>query len=111
VNREVGYSPAPRGFSADVEKVFELIQSDILGEKFETLPQDYFTLTTEVIDQGYKVMFDTLIPQFEQQLNARKASAQSMLQSINWLLPASRFPAAQARKATRPQAWRHRLKR
>ncbi len=72
-------SGATRQFSDDVEKVFALIQSDILEEKFETPPQDYFALTTQVIDQGYKVMFETLIPQFEQQLKARKASAQNML--------------------------------
>jgi methyl-accepting chemotaxis protein len=76
---EPALSGTTRQFSTDVEKIFALIQSDILEEKFETPPQDYFALTTQVIDQGYKVMFDTLIPQFEQQLNARKTSAQNML--------------------------------
>ena len=70
---------ATREFSEGVETVFALIRSDILTEKFETPPQDYFALTTKVIDMGYKVMFETLIPQFEQQLEARKAAAQRML--------------------------------
>ena len=64
-----------REFSDGAEKIFVLVQSDILGEKFETPPQEYFALTTQVIDLGYKVMFETLIPQFELQLEARKAAA------------------------------------
>lgn len=49
---------------------------DILGEKFTTAPQDYFALTTQVIDIGYKMMFETLIPQFESQLQGRVALAE-----------------------------------
>jgi methyl-accepting chemotaxis protein len=64
-----------REFSDGAERIFVLVQSDILGEKFETPPQEYFALTTQVIDLGYKVMFETLIPQFELQLEARKAAA------------------------------------
>ena len=66
-------------FSSGVEKIFALLRDDILGEKFTTPPQDYFAMTTQVIDQGYKVMFETLIPQFEQQLNKRMAEAQRVL--------------------------------
>jgi len=66
-------------FSDGVDKVFALVRDDILGEKFATAPQDYFAMTTQIIDIGYKMMFDTLIPQFEQQLLARKAKAQQVL--------------------------------
>lgn len=66
-------------FSSGVEKIFTLVREDIIGEKFATPPQEYFALTTQVIDIGYKVMFDTLIPQFEKQLQDRKASAQRTL--------------------------------
>ncbi len=66
-------------FSDGAEKLFVLVREDILGEKFSTPAQEYFAATTQVIDLGYKVMFDTLIPQFEQQLQARKAEAQRQL--------------------------------
>jgi len=70
---------ANREFSDGVEHIFALLKSDILSGVFSTPPQDYFALTTRVIDQGYKVMFETLIPQFETQLNVRKAAAQKLL--------------------------------
>ncbi len=66
-------------FSEGAEKIFTLVRNDILGEKFETLPQDYFAMLTQEIDLGYKVMFDTLIPQFEQQLQARVDHARKVL--------------------------------
>jgi methyl-accepting chemotaxis protein len=66
-------------FSEGAEKIFTLVRNDILGEKFETLPQDYFAMLTQEIDLGYKVMFDTLIPQFEQQLQARVDHARKAL--------------------------------
>lgn len=68
-----------REFTEGAEKIFSLVRNDILGEKFETPPQEYFALTTQVIDLGYKMMFETLIPQFEQQLELRKANARSLL--------------------------------
>jgi methyl-accepting chemotaxis protein len=78
-----GLQPALAGptkaFSDGVEKIFVLVREDILGEKFTTDPKDYFALTTQVIDTGYKVMFDVLIPQFEQQLNQRVSHARSEL--------------------------------
>ncbi len=66
-------------FSNGAEKIFALVRDDILGERFSTAPQDYFALTTQVIDLGYKMMFETLIPQFEQQLAARRTAAQQSL--------------------------------
>jgi len=66
-------------FSVNAEKIFSLVRDDILGEKFETPPQDYFALTTQEIDLGYKVMFDTLLPQLEQQLQGRADQARKVL--------------------------------
>ena len=66
-------------FSDGVEKVVALVREDILAERFQTSAQDYFNLTTAIIDSGYKTMFDVLIVEFERQLNARKASAQQSL--------------------------------
>ncbi len=66
-------------FSDGSEKLFALVRDDILGEKFVTEPQTYFGQVTQVIDLGYKVMYDTLIPQFEQQLQKRMNHATNML--------------------------------
>lgn len=74
-----GLSGPSKEFSDGADKIFGLVRNDIIGEKFETAPQDYFAMTTQVIDLGYKMMFDTLIPQFEQQLNARMEKAHKTL--------------------------------
>ncbi|WP_226408707.1 methyl-accepting chemotaxis protein [Dechloromonas denitrificans] len=66
-------------FSDGAEKVFALVRDDILGEKFATPPQEYFALTTQVIDLGYKVMYEVLIPQFEKQLNERVNESRRIL--------------------------------
>ena len=76
---EGALSGPSREFTEGSEKIFTLVRSDILGEKFETPPQEYFGQTTKIIDLGYKIMFETLIPQFEQQLELRKQAAQRML--------------------------------
>ncbi|OMG51678.1 hypothetical protein BJN45_17320 [Azonexus hydrophilus] len=66
-------------FTEASQKVFKLVQEDILNERFETKPADYFAMTTQVIDLGYKIMYETLIPQFEKQLQARQSHAENML--------------------------------
>jgi len=66
-------------FTEASQKVFKLVQEDILNERFETKPADYFAMTTQVIDLGYKIMYETLIPQFEKQLQARQAHAENVL--------------------------------
>lgn len=66
-------------FSDGAEKIFALVRDDILGEKYATNPQAYFALTTQLIDVGYKVMYETLIPQFEKQLQNRMVAAERML--------------------------------
>ncbi len=76
---ESALSAPSREFTEGAEKIFALVRNDILGEKFETPPQEYFAMATQIIDLGYKMMFETLIPQFEQQLELRKANASSLL--------------------------------
>ena len=66
-------------FSDNVEKVFAIVREDIISERFQTAPQDYFAQTTVIIDAGYKTMFDVLISEFERQLNARKNEANQSL--------------------------------
>jgi methyl-accepting chemotaxis protein len=66
-------------FTAATGKVFALVREDILDERFQTSAADYFALTTQVIDLGYRIMYDTLIPQFEKQLEKRQADAERVL--------------------------------
>jgi methyl-accepting chemotaxis protein len=66
-------------FSDNVGKVFGLVREDILSERFSTAAQDYFNQTTSIIDAGYKTIFDVLIPEYERQINARKAVAEKTL--------------------------------
>jgi methyl-accepting chemotaxis protein len=70
-------------FSAEVNEIFKLLQDDVFSEKFETQPKAYFALTTKVIDDGYKMMFETLFPHLEAQLNIRlEKSRMTMLMNI-----------------------------
>ncbi|HJW27098.1 MAG TPA: methyl-accepting chemotaxis protein [Rhodocyclaceae bacterium] len=59
---------ASRSFSADVDKVAKAVQQDILAERFQITPQDYFDLATGAIDHGYQIMYGVLIPGLERQL-------------------------------------------
>ena len=87
IEKVLRFAPALQGslaapakeFSDGAERIFALVRSDILGEKFETPPQAYFDQVTQVIDLGYKVMYDTLIPQFEQQLQKRIDEAKRVI--------------------------------
>ncbi len=72
---EPSLSGPTKEFSAGAEKIFTLVREDILGERFATPAQDYFAQTTQVIDLGYKIMFETLLPQFEKQLEVRREAA------------------------------------
>jgi methyl-accepting chemotaxis protein len=74
-----GLSRATREFSSETEKIIALVRDDILGEKYATTPQDYLARTTGLIDLGYKVIYDTLIPQFELQLHERTKQARQVL--------------------------------
>ena len=76
---QAGLSAPAKEFSDGAEKIFALVRNDILSEKFATEPKDYFAQTTQIIDLGYKVMYEVLIPQFEQQLKERMAAARSAL--------------------------------
>ena len=68
-----------REFAGEVDKLANLVRDDIMGERFYSAPQAYFSQGTEVIDRGYRMMFEVLTPQFEQQLQARAADARQVL--------------------------------
>ncbi|THF65529.1 methyl-accepting chemotaxis protein [Pseudothauera nasutitermitis] len=68
-----------REFSEAASRIFAVVRDDILPERFATLPAEYYALTTGTIDTGYRAMFETLLPQFETQLNANKEQARKAL--------------------------------
>jgi methyl-accepting chemotaxis protein len=66
-------------FDTAVGNAVALIKKDILGGAFEINPQDYFNLTTAVIDQGNKTMSDVLLPALDKSIRARIAALQTSL--------------------------------
>jgi methyl-accepting chemotaxis protein len=68
-----------RDFSESSAQVSKLIVEDMMGGVFATVPKDYFDLTTRAIDQGYKQMFDTMLPALEKLINRRIANLQQGL--------------------------------
>ena len=73
------------GVAAD--KVSALVNQDILSGSYQTLPADYFALTSAAIDKGYKEMFESLVPTLEKLLQQRIERAQRELR-INIALSA-----------------------
>jgi methyl-accepting chemotaxis protein len=74
---------APNGeFSTGVGKVAQLLRDEVLGERYSVSAQDYFNTTSQVIDQGYKVMSDVLVVQFERQLTERERGAAGELMLV-----------------------------
>ncbi|WP_300335423.1 methyl-accepting chemotaxis protein [Accumulibacter sp.] len=73
------------GVAAD--KVSALVNQDILSGSYQTLPADYFALTSAAIDKGYKEMFESLFPTLEKLLQQRIERAQRELR-INIALSA-----------------------
>ena len=62
------------GFTASTHKVFSVVREEVLGERFSISPDAYFALTTALLDQGYKIIFESLLPQLEIRLQSRLAS-------------------------------------
>ncbi|MDD2885239.1 MAG: methyl-accepting chemotaxis protein [Dechloromonas sp.] len=73
-----------KAFSMGVKGVFKLIEDDLFSEQFNTVPKDYFALTTQVIDTGYALMYDTLIPTFESRLQERMHEARQLLLGVTF---------------------------
>ena len=73
------------GVAAD--KVSALVNQDILSGSYQTLPADYFAMTSAAIDKGYKEMFERLVPTLEKLLQQRIERAQRELR-INIALSA-----------------------
>ena len=62
---------ANQELNASTQKIVALIHTEILDERFAIAPNDYFAATTALLDQGYKIMYEVLIPQLEKRLRER----------------------------------------
>ena len=60
-------------------EVNKLVVDDILSGSFTTAPPAYFKLTTDVIDIGYKQLFENLLPVLESELETRQGQLQRNL--------------------------------
>ena len=65
--------------AGSVRKVVHLMESDILAERFNTAPKDFFDLSTRAIDQSYLQLYESLLPATEALLKERIARAENML--------------------------------
>ena len=60
-----------RDMRAAAEKLTTLVNQDILSGTYATPPGEYFALTTDSLEKGYREMFETLFPTLEQLLQQR----------------------------------------
>ena len=68
-----------REFDAGVQNVLGMVRDEILGEKYGIGANDYFATTTALLDQGYKLMHEVLVPVLKDGLSKRRASLQREL--------------------------------
>jgi methyl-accepting chemotaxis protein len=93
VDKVIAFSPATRSavesaakeFDKSMADTLDLVRKDVLGAVFDTNSQDYFNLTTKVIDKGYATMFDILMPALDKVIRARIKSAETEL-NITFLI-------------------------
>lgn len=64
---------------ADTGKLVKLVNEDIIGSVFATVPADYFNLATAVIDTGYKQTYEILQPALRSLIDARAERAHNKL--------------------------------
>ncbi len=59
-------------FAQSFANVAKLVNEDVLGGVFATQPGAYFKMTTDVIDIGYRQLYDVLLPALEKELAERE---------------------------------------
>ncbi len=62
-------------FNNELPALLQLVHADIIGAKYETAPDDYFSRATVVIDKGYEQLFETLLPTASRLIQGRLQSA------------------------------------
>ncbi len=62
-------------FNNELPALLQLVHTDIIGAKYDTAPDDYFSRATVVIDKGYEQLFDTMLPTATRLIQVRLLSA------------------------------------
>jgi len=60
-------------------KIFELLNSDILHEKYVTEPEAFFQIMTDAIDKSYLMMHQVLLPTTAELINQRESEVKQLL--------------------------------
>jgi methyl-accepting chemotaxis protein len=71
--------PAIKSFDAEIGSIVARINQDILSGALEGNPQDYFNATTALIDKGYALMAEILVPELQSALKKRIVAAERSL--------------------------------
>ena len=71
-----------REFDANVQKVLGMVRDEVLSEKYGIGANDYFSTTTALLDQGYKLMHRVLLPLLKDGLSARRSALQRELVGV-----------------------------
>ncbi len=72
-------SAASRDITDSAQQITGLVASDILTGHFATFPNDFFGMSTAVIDKSYTQLYETLLPTTETLIKARIAKAENTL--------------------------------
>lgn len=72
-------SKASKDIVESVEHIIDLVWTDILGEQFITLPENFFTQVTTAIDKSYATMYQTLLPTTKSLITTRLQKAKNTL--------------------------------
>jgi len=59
--------------------IFDLVELDIIQEHYSTTPKDFFQITTDAIDNTYKIMFKVLLPTTELLIKKQRSNAEQVL--------------------------------
>jgi len=61
------------------QRIFELLKSDILHEKYLTAPEEFFQIMTDAIDKSYLTMYQVLLPTTTELINQRQSEVKQLL--------------------------------
>lgn len=70
---------ASKQITESAQQIINLVQYDLLGEKFHTQPEDFFAQVTKAIDNSYSNMYQILLPTTKEITNNRLQLAKNRL--------------------------------
>jgi diguanylate cyclase (GGDEF)-like protein/PAS domain S-box-containing protein len=79
LNKASGYNPSLRQTFGEIyahiegasEQVISIVDREILKKKFSMQSDEYFSITTKAINEGYEQLYQTLLPTAERLIRAR----------------------------------------